>query len=148
MVRRRMVRYRAVPGFVKFLRRGQRKESIVGKPIPKIISPRAHRRFDSFVLPGLIGATVWMSRRNRPTASLVALTTAIEGVAFLTTNFPPGILPWMSFRDHIRAGLTTPALIASLAFVFRDVPPRERRLILALLVLPTTVNALSDAKES
>jgi hypothetical protein len=63
------------------------------KLIPKIISPRAHRRFDSFALPGLVGATVWMSRRNRPAASLVALTTAIGGVAVLTTNFPPGILP-------------------------------------------------------
>lgn len=74
----------------------------MGKLIPKIISPQAHRRFDSFALPGLIGATAWMSRRNRPAASLVALATAIEGTAFLTTNFPPGVLPWMTFRDHVQ----------------------------------------------
>lgn len=120
----------------------------MGKPIPKIISSRAHRRFDSFALPGLIGATVWMSRRNRPAASLVVLTAAIEGAGFLTTDFPPGILPWMSFRDHIRAGLTTPAFIAALALLFRDIPPRERRFVLALLVLPTAVNALSDDEEN
>jgi hypothetical protein len=90
--------------------------------IPKFISSQAHRRFDSFVLPGLIGVTVWMSRRNPPAASLVVLTTAIEGVTFLTTNFPPGILPWMSLRDHIRVGLTAPALIAALAFLSGKFP--------------------------
>jgi hypothetical protein len=50
----------------------------------------------------------------------------------------------MSFRDHIRAGLTAPGLIATLAFLFRDIPLRERRFVLALLVLPIAVNALSD----
>ena len=116
--------------------------------IPKFISSQAHRRFDSFVLPGLIGVTVWMSRRNPPAASLVVLTTAIEGVTFLTTNFPPGILPWMSLRDHIRVGLTAPALIAALAFLSGEISPRERRFILALLVLPIAVNALSEDKEN
>ena len=53
----------------------------------------------------------------------------------------------MSFRDHIRAGLATLALIATLAFLFRDIPPRQRRFILTLLVLPAAVNALSDAEE-
>lgn len=30
----------------------------MGKLIPKIISPWAHRRFDSIMLPGLVGATI------------------------------------------------------------------------------------------
>ncbi len=119
----------------------------MGELIPKIISPRAHRRFDSIMLPGLVGATAWMSRRDRPAASLVALMTAAEGAAFLTTNFPPGILPWMSFRDHVRVGLTASAFVAALAFLFRDIPPRERRFILAMLALPIAANALSDDRE-
>ncbi len=115
--------------------------------IPKIISSRAHGRIDTIVFPCLLGATVWMSRRSRPAASLVALTTATEAVTFLTTDFPPGILPWMSFRDHIRVGLTVPPSIAALAFLFRGIPPRERRFVLALLVLPIVLNALSDGDQ-
>ena len=112
-----------------------------------VISPRSHRRFDSVALAGLIGLTARMSRRSRPAASLVALTAAIEGVTFLT-DFPPGFLPRMSLRDHIRVGLTAPVLVAAPAFLSRDVTPRERRLILALLAVPMVWNAPSDDRDN
>ncbi len=90
--------------------------------IPKVVSARPHRRFDILVSPCLLGATVWMSRRNGPAASLIVLTTATEAASFLTTDYPPAILPRVSFRDHIRVGLTVPTAIAALALLFRDVP--------------------------
>ena len=65
--------------------------------IPKVIPAQAHRRFDILVSPCLLGATIWMARRNGPAASLVALTTATEAASFLTTDYPPAILPgWAS----------------------------------------------------
>ncbi len=119
----------------------------MGGLIPKIVSAQAHRRFDILVFPCLLGATVWMARRNGPAASLVALTTATEAASFLTTDYPPAVLPWMGFRDHIRVGLIVPTAIAALAFLFRDIPPRERRFVLALLVLPIVSNVLSDGDQ-
>ncbi len=117
------------------------------KLVPKIVSAQAHRRVDILVFPCLVAAMVRMSRRNRPAASLVALTAATEAVSFLTTDYPPSILPWMSFRDHVRVGLVVPTSIAALAFLFRGIPPRERRSVLALLVLPIVLNALSDDRQ-
>ncbi len=112
--------------------------------VPNLVSPQAHRRIDLLTFPVLIGLTAWLARRNPPAASLVALTAATEAATFLTTDFPPGVLPWMSFRDHVRVGLIMPAGVAALAFLFKDIRPADRRIVLAMLAVPLALNALSD----
>ena len=111
--------------------------------LPKLISPAVHRGFDALSLPGLIATALWMSRRDRTAGALVGILAAIEGTAFLTTDYGRSLLPWMSLRNHLRTGLITPAFITTLAFVLRDIRPGDRRIILGLLAVPLVLNSLT-----
>jgi hypothetical protein len=73
--------------------------------LPRVLSPQMHRRIDLVAFPSVITSVVWMSRRNSRVAALMSIIAAGEGAALLTTDYPPGFLRWMSFRDHIWAAL-------------------------------------------
>lgn len=115
--------------------------------VPKPLSPRAHRRFDMLALPGMLALAAWLFRRNRTAAAVMLTNAAIEGTAFLTTDYPPGILRWMSFRDHLRVADAHGAFVAALALTLRDLSPRERRMFLAFAAVPVVLGALSDTGE-
>ena len=70
-----------------------------------------------------------------------------EGAALLTTDYPPGFLRWMSFRDHVRAATLHGILAASLALLVPGIPQRDRRVLLALASMPIVLSALSDARD-
>ena len=108
------------------------------------LSPQMHRRVDLVALPGVIASVVWMSRRNSRVAALMGLIGAGEAAALLTTDYPPGFLRWMSFRDHVWAATLHGVLAASLGLLVPDIPPRDRRFLLALASMPIILSALSD----
>jgi NhaP-type Na+/H+ or K+/H+ antiporter len=112
---------------------------------PRVLSPQMHRRIDLVALPSVIASVLWMSRRNRRAAALMSA--AGEGAALLTTDYPPGLLRWMSFRDHIWAATLHGILAASLALLVPDIPPQDRRVMLALASMPIVLSALSDTQE-
>jgi hypothetical protein len=103
-----------------------------------------HRRIDLVALPSVIASVLWMSRRNRRVAALMSMIAAGEGAALLTTDYPPGLLRWMSFRDHIWAATLHGILAASLALLVPGIPPRDRRVMLVLASMPIVLSALSD----
>jgi hypothetical protein len=70
-----------------------------------------------------------------------------EGAALLTTDYPPGFLRWMSFGDHLWAATLHGILAASLALLVPGIPPRDRRVLLALASMPIVLSALSDTRE-
>ena len=74
----------------------------MGTGITALISPQAHRRIDQLTFPGLLAAAALMTRVDRKAAAVTLLTAAVEGAAHLTTDYPPAVLPWMSFRTHNR----------------------------------------------
>jgi hypothetical protein len=78
-----------------------------------------HRRIDLVALPSVIASVVWMSRRDSRVAALMSMIAAGEGAALLTTDYPPGFLRLMSFRDHIWAATLHGILAASLALLVR-----------------------------
>jgi hypothetical protein len=82
--------------------------------LPRVISPQMHRQIDLVALPSVIASVVWMSRRNTRVAALMSMIAAREGAALLITDYPPGFLCWMSFRDHIWAATLYGILAASL----------------------------------
>jgi hypothetical protein len=114
---------------------------------PRVLSPQMHCRIDLVALPSVIVAVVWMSRRNTRVAALMSMIGAGEGAALLTTDYPPGFLRWMSFRDHIWAATLYGILAASLGLLVPDIPPRDRRVLLALASMPIILSALSDTRE-
>jgi hypothetical protein len=105
-----------------------------------------HRRVDLLALPGVIASVAWMSRRNSRVAALMSMIAAGEGAALLTTDYPPGYLRWMSFRDHIWAATLYGILAASLGLLVPGIAPRDRRVMLALASLPIVLSALSDTR--
>jgi hypothetical protein len=114
---------------------------------PRILSPQMHRRIDLIALPSVIASVLWMSRRNRRVAALMSMIAAGEGAALLTTDYPPGLLRWMSFRDHIWAATLHGILAASLALLVPGIPLRDRRVLLVLAAMPIVLSALSDTRE-
>jgi hypothetical protein len=115
--------------------------------IPRVLSPQMHRRIDLVAFPSVIASVAWMSRRNSRVAAIMSMIAAEEGAALLTTDYPPGFLRWVSFRDHIWAATLHGILAASLALLVPDVPPRDRRVLLALASMPIVLSALSDTRE-
>ena len=114
---------------------------------PRALSPQMHRRIDLLALPSVISWVVWMSRRNRRVAALMSMIAAGEAVALVTTDYPPGLLRWMSFRDHIWAATLHGILAASMALLVPGIPQRDRRVLLALASMPILLSALSDTRE-
>ena len=115
--------------------------------LPRVLSPQMHRRVDLVALPSVIASVVWMSRRHRRVAALMSMIAAGEGAALLTTDYPPGILRWMTFRDHVWAATLYGILAASLGLLVPDIPQRDRRVLLALASMPVVLSALSDTRE-
>src|SRR5215218_302002 len=115
--------------------------------LPRVLFPKWHRRAALLPFPSVIASVVWMSRRNSRVASLMSMIAAGEGAALLTTDYPPGILRWMSFRDHVWAATLHGMLAASLALLVPGIPPRDRRILLALASMPIVLSALSDTRE-
>ena len=115
--------------------------------LPRLLSPQMHRRVDLLALPSVIASVVWMSRRNSRVAALMSLIAAGEGAALLTTDYPPGFLRWMTFRDHVWAATLHGLLAASLGLLVPGIPSRDRRVLLALASMPIFLSALSDTQE-
>jgi hypothetical protein len=115
--------------------------------LPRVISPQMHRRVDLVAFPSVIASVLWMSRRNGRIAALMSMIAAGEDAALLTTDYPPGFLRWMSFRDHIWAATLHGILAASLGLLVPGISPRDRRILLALASMPIVLSALSDTRE-
>ncbi len=77
----------------------------------------------------------------------MGLIAAGEGAALLTTDYPPGFLRWMSFRDHVWAATLHGVLAASLGLLVPDIPRRDRRVLLALSSMPILLSALSETRD-
>jgi hypothetical protein len=115
--------------------------------LPRVLSPQMHRRVDLVALPSVVASVVWMSRRNGRVAAIMLMIAAGEGAALLTTDYPPGFLRWMTFRDHVWAATLHGILAASLALVVPGIPRRDRRVLLGLASMPIVLSALSDTRE-
>ena len=115
--------------------------------LPRVLSPQMHRRIDLVALPGVVASVAWMSRRDRRTAAIMSMIAAGEGAALLTTDYPPGLLRWMSFRDHVWSATLHGVLAASLGLPVTGIPVRDRRVLLTLASMPIVLSALSDTRE-
>jgi hypothetical protein len=125
----------------------QRLGKFMATGITAIISPQAHRRIDQLTFPGLIAAAALMARWDRRAASIVLMTAGVEGVAHVTTDYPPAILPLMSFRTHNRIAIAHGAVVIALGLTLPGISPRGRWALCALGAMPITLAALSDTRE-
>jgi hypothetical protein len=110
-----------------------------------VFSPQAHRRIDLLTFPALLTAAAILARRDRRAAGVVLATAAVEGVATLTTNYPPPVaLGVMSFRLHNLWAASHGLLVAALAAWLPNLTPFGRRALAILSVMPITMALLSE----
>jgi hypothetical protein len=119
---------------------------IVGS-IP-VLSPQAHRRIDQLSFPALVATAALLSRRDARAGSVALLTAAIEGTAHLITDYPPGILPWISFRAHNQWAFAHGCLVAALSLSLPGISRRGRWALRGLAAMPIVLAAVSDTRRS
>ena len=114
--------------------------------ITSLLSPRAHRRIDQYTFSGLLAAAAAMARVDRRAAAVILATAAVEGTAYLITDYPPAVLPLMSFRTHNRVATAHGALVIGLGLTLPGISRRGRLALCALGSMPITLAALSDTR--
>ena len=109
------------------------------------LSPQVHRQIDLLTFPSLLAAAAILAQRDRRAAGVVLATAAVEGIATLTTNYPPPVAAGvMSFRAHNIWAASHGVLVAALAATLPNVSPLGRRALAVLSVMPITMALISD----
>ena len=114
--------------------------------ITSLLSPQAHRWIDQLTFPGLLAAAAGMACVDRRAAAVILATAAVEGTAYLTTDYPPAVLPLMSFRAHNQVAAAHGALVIGLGLTLPGLSPRGRLALCTLGTMPITLAALSDTR--
>jgi hypothetical protein len=82
--------------------------------LPKVIGPGGHALLDYALFATTLSAAWMFGRRNRVVGISALLTALLEGVNVAVTDFPGGIVKWVSFPAHGRMGLGTLPIFAAL----------------------------------
>ncbi|OON68482.1 hypothetical protein [Hymenobacter sp. CRA2] len=114
--------------------------------IPKPVSPQTHAWIDLLAFPAMLGLSAWLRKRNSAAAALVLFNALGEGTIAGITDFPPSLLPLISFRNHIRIGLLASPMYLALAALTPGIPWRYRRFPVYLGLVPIVLNSLSNPK--
>jgi hypothetical protein len=102
---------------------------------PRIIPQRSGHNPSTSLVPtnAPSGRPARLAGRDRLGRPDVA---AGEAVALLTTDYPPGFLRWMTFRDHVWAATLHGILAGSMALMVPGIPQRDRRVLLTRATNP------------
>jgi hypothetical protein len=112
-----------------------------------LISSQTHRRIDQLTFPGLLATAALMVGQDRRAAGVILATAFVEGAAYLTTEYPPAVLPLMSFRTHNRVATAHGALVIGLGLLMPGLTRRGRLALCALGTMPITLAAVSDTRQ-
>jgi hypothetical protein len=97
---------------------------IVAKPIPRVVTPKAHALIDYASIGLFLGSTAWFWRRNRRAAVASLVCGGAELAIMLLTDYPGGAKKFISFRTHREMDYGLAAMVAampeSLAFADAD----------------------------
>ena len=115
--------------------------------IPALISPQTHRRIDQLTFPGLLAVAALMRQIDRKAAAITLMTAGVEGMAHVTTDYPPALVPLMSFRTHNRIAAAYGAFVIALSLAVPGISKRGRRALCVLGAMPITLAALSDTRQ-
>jgi len=112
--------------------------------MPKVISPGTHAVLDYVTAGGfLVGAALFWGKNRRAAIASLACGIAELGTT-MTTDFPGGVTPTMSFQTHgkIEGGLAATCSVLPTLLMFGDDPRAHFFRAMALNI--TTVAALTD----
>ncbi len=87
---------------------------IVAKPIPRMVTPKAHALIDYATVGLFLGSTAWFWRRNRRAAMASLVCGGAELAIVLLTDYPGGAKKFISFRTHRELDYGLAAMVAAL----------------------------------
>lgn len=86
--------------------------------LPKVISPSTHAALDYLIVGATFLAGAWLWNRNRR-AAVTALAAGVSELGtVLSTRFPGGIFPAMSFSRHAQVSMGQSAALAAAPMLF------------------------------
>lgn len=113
-----------------------------------LVSRKQHRLIDQLTFPGLLATAAWMAGWDKRAAAVTLATAAVEGTAYTITDYPPAVLPLLSYRAHNRWAATHGALVITLALTMPGLTRRGRLALCALGSAPISLAMLSDMRGS
>lgn len=97
---------------------------MAAKPIPRVVTPKAHALIDYASVGLFLGSTAWFWRRNRRAAVASLVCGGAELAIMLLTDYPGGAKKFLSFSAHREMDYGLAAMVAampeSLAFADAD----------------------------
>jgi len=97
---------------------------MIAKPIPRMVTPKAHAVIDYASVGLFLGGAAWFWRRNRRAAVASLICGGAELSTMLLTDYPGGVKKLISFRAHREVDYGLAAMVAtmpgSLALKRRD----------------------------
>ena len=87
---------------------------VVAKPIPRIVTPKAHAIIDYVSVGLFLGPTARLWRRNRRAAVASFICGAAELANILLTDYPGGVKKIISFRTHREMDYGLAAMVATM----------------------------------
>ena len=110
---------------------------------PKVVSPKAHAIFDLMVFPTMLPLVIYLTKQNPRAGAIMGLNMAVEGGVSFFTDYPPAIVPLISFRNHIRFGMVFAPLSSLLAILMPGLTKRQGILLSLMPIIPFLLNGLS-----
>lgn len=97
---------------------------MVAKPIPRVVTPKAHAMIDYASVGLFLGSAAWFWRRNKRAAVASLISGGAELAVMLLTDYPGGVKKFISFNKHREMDYGLAAMVAtmpeSLAFRGED----------------------------
>lgn len=87
---------------------------MVAKPIPRVVTPKAHALIDYATVGLFLGSTAWFWRRNRRAAVASLVCGGAELAVMLLTDYPGGARKFIDFQTHRELDYALAAMVAAM----------------------------------
>jgi hypothetical protein len=114
------------------------------KPLPKIISPKAHAILDYMTAGSFLMSAAWFWRRNKRAALAALICAGSDLVVNLLTDYPGGVDKAISFRIHGEIDLGLAAMTATMPEFLAFSDDNEKKYFIAHGVVITLARELTD----
>jgi hypothetical protein len=119
---------------------------IVAKPVPKVVSPKAHAIVDYVTIGVFLGTVPLFWRRNKRATVASLICGGAELAVVLLTDYPGGVKNFISFRAHRELDYGLAALVATMPESLGFKSDREARFFRFQGALITLLGELTQSQ--
>jgi hypothetical protein len=113
---------------------------VVAKPLPKMVSPRAHAIVDYITVGAFLMSAGFFWQRSKRAALAALICGGAELAVSLLTDYPGGVRKVISFRTHGEIDLVLAAMTATMpeSLAFKDDSEKNFFLVQGALITAAT----------